>query len=160
MPQVYLSIGSNQQREQNIRSAITALRTRYGKVECSTVYESTAVGFDGDDFYNLVARFETGDSAQQVNEYLKEIEQSQGRDRNSPKFSDRSIDLDLLLWGDLIEPLLDIPRAEIADYAFVLRPLSEMAPDELHPQLGRSYHELWQGFDQGSQSLWPVELVL
>jgi 2-amino-4-hydroxy-6-hydroxymethyldihydropteridine diphosphokinase len=89
---------------------------------------------------------------------LRAIEEAHGRLRDGPKFSSRTLDIDLLTLGDQVVHAgkLELPRDEILKYAFVLRPLADVAPEERHPLVGRSYRELWQGFDQAAQPLWPV----
>jgi 2-amino-4-hydroxy-6-hydroxymethyldihydropteridine pyrophosphokinase len=158
MARVYVSIGSNIGREQNIRAGVAELRARFGTLILSSVYESEAVGFDGDSFYNLVAGFDTALAPQQVAEALRVIEEAHGRVRNGPRFSSRTLDIDLLLYDDLIlhEGKLEIPRDEITKNAFVLWPLAEIAPQLKHPQQGVTYGELWATFDRQSQPLWPV----
>lgn len=158
MARVYVSIGSNIEREQNIRAGVTDLRGRFGTLILSSVYESEAVGFAGDSFYNLVAGFDTALTPQQVASELRAIEEAHGRVRNGPRFSSRTLDIDLLLYDDLVlhEGKLDIPRDEITKNAFVLWPLAEIAPQLKHPQLGVSYGEMWEVFDKQSQPLWPV----
>ncbi len=159
MSRVLVSIGSNVDRERTIRSGVAALHERFGEVVCSRVYESSAVGFDGDNFLNLVARFETDLDVHRINEIIHEIEDQHGRDRSSPRFSSRSLDIDLLLVDQLIleQPGLSIPRGEITQNAFVLWPLAELEPDGVHPQLGESYTDMWAGFELGDQRLWPIE---
>jgi 2-amino-4-hydroxy-6-hydroxymethyldihydropteridine diphosphokinase len=158
MARVYVSIGSNIGREQNIRSGVADLRACFGELVLSSVYESEAVGFDGDSFYNLVAAFDTALSPQQVADALHAIEERHGRLRNGPRFSSRTLDIDLLLYDNLVlqEGKLDIPRDEITRNAFVLWPLAEIAAQLHHPQLGVSYGALWEAFDKQSQPLWPV----
>jgi len=158
MARVFVSIGSNIEREANIRAGVTALRACFGPLQLSSVYESEAVGFDGENFYNLVAGFDTELSPQAVAEELRRIEDEHGRTRSGPRFSSRTLDIDLLLYDDLIlrEDKLDIPRDEITKNAFVLWPLAEIAPTLKHPQNGKSYAELWQAFDRQSQPLWAV----
>jgi 2-amino-4-hydroxy-6-hydroxymethyldihydropteridine diphosphokinase len=158
----YISIGSNIAPEENIRSAISALRCRYAELELSPVYESKAVGFEGDDFFNLVAAFETDEGMQRIAAQLRELEDAHGRVRSGERFSARPLDLDLLLYGDTVVALpgLVLPRPEITEHAFVLLPLAQIAPRRRHPVIGLTYAELWERFDHSGQPLWPVDLHL
>jgi 2-amino-4-hydroxy-6-hydroxymethyldihydropteridine diphosphokinase len=144
---VYIGLGSNVDREKNIPLAVREMRKVFGELELSPVYESAAVGFDGSDFLNLVAGFETESDVNEVVEALREIEDNLGRDRRQPRFSPRPIDLDILTYDDLEidESGLQIPRDEILENAFVLRPLQDIAAGVLHPVLKQSYRELWAG---------------
>jgi len=162
MPRVWVSIGSNIDREQNIPAAVARLRARFGALRLSRVYESPAVGFEGGAFYNLVAGFETDKAPVDVIAGLRAIEDGLDRVRVGPKFSSRTIDIDLLTYGDEVvdQGRLHLPRDEILKYAFVLGPLAEVAPEERHPVRGRSYRELWEAFDKDGQPLTPLELDL
>jgi len=159
MVRVYVSVGSNIDRERNVKGALEDLQKEYGAIEQSRIYETQAVGFDGDPFYNLVVAFDTDQSPQQVAEVLRHIEDAHGRDRDTGKFSSRSLDLDLLLYDDLVldEPDLHLPRKEILEYAFVLRPLAEIAGDKKHPVTGFSFAAIWDEFDPTAQPMWPLE---
>ena len=159
MSWVYISVGSNIEPAVNIRSAILDLRKHYPELVVSSVYESEAVGFDGDNFYNLVVGFETAEDVRQVAQRLRSIEDGHARDRKGPKFSSRTIDLDLLLYDDVIinDDSLNIPRDEISKNAFVLWPLAEIAGGVVHPQFKQAIATMWQAFDKDSQSLWPVD---
>ena len=152
---VWLGLGSNIDAENNIRSAITALKEQYKQLIISPVYQSKAVGFEGDNFLNLVIGIDTDESLQQLFSVLKSIEADHGRSREAEKFSARTLDIDILTYGnlDLTEQGIDIPRHEILTYAFVLKPLADVAPNELHPHIGLTYQKLWDGFDQQSQTL-------
>ncbi len=164
MRRVYISIGSNIERDTSIRSGVAALREHFGGLTLSTVYESRAVGFEGDDFYNLVAGFDTALDAVAANSVLRDIEHRHGRVRGGSGFSSRTLDLDLLLYGDLVscENGLALPRGEITKYAFVLCPLAEIAGQMRHPVSGASYADLWRAFalkgtsEHGLQALRPV----
>ncbi len=158
--QVYLSIGSNIDPVENIQAGLAALQQHYGELSLSAVYETEAVGFEGDNFYNLVVGLTTTESPSEIANALREIEHQQGRLRSGERFSSRTLDIDLILYGDLVlkTEQLEIPRDEILKYAFVLGPLAELAPDVQHPVTGQSYAELWAGFDQQSQPMWQVEL--
>jgi 2-amino-4-hydroxy-6-hydroxymethyldihydropteridine diphosphokinase len=159
MARVYVSIGSNIDREANIRGGVADLQERFGELTLSSVYESEAVGFDGDNFYNLVAAFDTGLDVLEVARVLREIEDAHGRTREGPRFSSRTLDIDMLLYDELLlqQGKLELPREEITKNAFVLWPLAEIAPELEHPVLHQTYAELWAAFDKDKQSLWPVE---
>ncbi len=158
MTRVYVSIGSNINRDENIRGGVADLRAHYGELTLSTVYESESVGFDGDNFYNLVAAFDTNEAVGEVAWVLHEIENTHGRTREGPRFSSRTLDIDMLLYDDLVlhDCKLELPRDEITKNAFVLWPLAEIAPSLKHPVLKRTYAELWAAFDKEKQPLWPV----
>ena len=160
MAEVYVSVGSNVEPERQVRSCLRALRERFGPLRVSTIYRSKAVGFTGADFLNLVVQFDTDEDVRHVVSRLHELEEAHGRHRDGPKFSDRSLDLDLLLYDDLVlaEPGLRLPREEITRYAFVLRPLAELAGERRHPVLGRTFSELWQAMAVHAEPLVPVTL--
>jgi 2-amino-4-hydroxy-6-hydroxymethyldihydropteridine diphosphokinase len=158
MPKVFVGIGSNIDRERSVRDGVADLRDQYGNVQLSSVYESDAVGFDGDAFYNLVAAFDTDDSIDAVVAKLAQIEDQHGRVRNGERFAARTLDLDLLLYGDEIitTDSYHVPRDEIPRYAFVLWPLAEMAPGDVHPEIGENYAAMWEKFDKRNQALRPI----
>lgn len=158
MPDVFLSIGSNIEREKHIPSALRELEERVGSLTVSGVYESEAVGFEGARFYNLVAAFSTELPVSEIAKILSEIENNHGRTRDCKKFSSRTLDIDLILYGDevLQEGKLTLPREDITRYAFVLEPLAEIAPNRKHPVIGETYAELWAKFDKTSVNQWRV----
>lgn len=157
MPRVYVSIGSNVEREKNIRGAMRALKQRYPDVAHSSVYQSKAQGFEGEDFYNLVAVFRTDESLERLRAALAQIEAAHGRTRDGPRFGARTLDIDILLYGDTIrhDDHFNIPRQEITEYAYVLRPLAELAPRQPHPVSGMAFADLWRDFgkDRGVQKI-------
>jgi len=158
MAQVYVSIGSNIERERNIESALQALTAAYGELRQSSVYESAAVGFDSAPFYNLVVAFQTEASPQSVQETLHRIEDKQGRSRTAA-LAARTLDLDLLLYDDLVIQAgkLVLPRSDIDRYAFVLGPLAEIAGERRHPVTGIRYADMWSAFDTAGQELQRVD---
>ena len=156
MTRIYISIGSNINRSFHIQAAVSSLKQYFGPLSLSTVYESEAVGFAGDAFYNLVAGADTTFSVAECVSLFKQIEDAYGRDRSSARFSARTLDLDLLTYGDIIcENPIILPRPEITENAFVLLPLSELAANDIHPSSGKTYASLWQQYDK-QQKLWPV----
>ena len=160
MPWVWVSIGSNIDREHNICASIAALREHFGRLKCSPVYETPAEGFAGDPFLNLVAGFATELAPEQLHEALRDIELAHGRVRGAEKFSSRTLDIDALTYGEQVtsDGGKALPRDEILKYAFVLKPLADVAGDERHPQLQRSYAELWRDFAGSRAGLLPVRL--
>jgi 2-amino-4-hydroxy-6-hydroxymethyldihydropteridine diphosphokinase len=160
MPQVFVSIGSNIDRENNIRGAIHALRTHYGSLTLSRVYESKAEGFTGDNFYNLVVAFDTSETIEQIKENLRRIETQFGRERSGNRHGSRTLDLDLLLYGDAVrhDATVNLPHPDIGRYAFVLGPLAEIAPQRRHPETGQSLARMWEKFDKSGQKIQAIEL--
>ena len=158
MARVYMSLGSNIDPEKNLRLGVAELRRRYGDVDVSAVYRNQAVGFEGADFLNLVAGFESESSPLEICEAIEAIHNLVGRDRDAGKWESRPLDIDLLLYNDLVmdERPVRVPRSDVLEYSFVLRPLAELAPDLVHPVTGRTMLEHWQEFDASSH---PLEMV-
>ncbi|MBD3666723.1 MAG: 2-amino-4-hydroxy-6-hydroxymethyldihydropteridine diphosphokinase [Kangiella sp.] len=156
---IFISIGSNQDAARQIRYGVQRLDEMFSHLKLSKVYESEAVGFEGDNFLNLVAKAETKLTIAQVEQIFKGIEKEAGRRRDVPKFSDRALDIDLLLYDDVIcEQPIHLPRGEILHHAFVLQPLAEIEPLRKHPVVRKTYQELWQAFDKkDQQKLWAIE---
>ena len=146
MSTAWLGLGSNVNADENIRAGIAELQNQFENVILSPVYTSAAVGFEGGDFINLVARVETVMQPLELRQYLRDLEDRYGRKRDVPKFSDRVLDVDILLYDDLVvfSPLLEIPRAEILKFSHVLKPLADLDPDLLHPSELRTIAEIWQ----------------
>ena len=143
MTRVYVSIGSNVDRERHVRDAVAALRAAFGELTLSSVYETRAVGFDGEPFYNLAVGFDTAEDVEQVLARLKAIERRAGRRPGQKRFGPRTLDIDVLTFGTLCsDGPVELPRGEILREAYVLHPLAEIAPDERHPVLGERYRDL------------------
>lgn len=146
MSTAWLGLGSNVDAENHIRAGIRELQQDFENVSLSPVYSSTAVGFEGDDFINLVARVETDMHPLALRDYLRDLEDRFGRKRGVAKFSDRTLDIDILLYDDLVlfSPKLEIPRAEIMKFAHVLKPLADLDPELEHPIELRPMAEIWK----------------
>lgn len=162
MARVYIGVGSNVDHDHNIREGVKVLKQQFGELVISPVYESTSVGFDSDNFLNLVIGFDTGLELTTLAKALREIEYKFGRSRKEPRFSPRTLDIDILLYDDVIthEGYLQVPRDDIDKYAFVLRPLADIAADMKHPLTGQRYSDLWNAFDQTGQELWHIDIDL
>jgi len=156
----YLGLGSNVDARNNISSGIDALRLAFDRVELSPIYQTAAFGFEGDDFINLVARIETEMSPLRLKEFLNGLEDQHDRNRSAPRYSDRTLDIDILLYDDLylLSPALSIPRGEILSAAHVLKPLADLAPELVHPICRESIIGLWNGFPGREVSLLLIEL--
>jgi len=162
MPVAYLGLGSNLDAEQNLRLASRELRNRFSLQKISTAYRSKALGFDGADFLNAVACIETELTLQELCRELELIHEVAGRRRRPEKFISRSLDIDLLLYDQLVlnEPPIRLPREDVLQYSFVLRPLAEIAPDYRHPVTGKLLSEHWREFDAASHPLTRVDVTL
>jgi len=151
MANIHINIGSNQNRRQNISAAIEALRLVFLDIKISSIYQSPAEGFEGDDFYNVGVNASTDLSVKETAKVLRDIEQTQGRDRTQPKFSSRKIDLDLVLYDDVIDQKANLPRDDILKYAFVLAPLAELSAELIHPAKQQTYQSLWESFQSSNE---------
>jgi 2-amino-4-hydroxy-6-hydroxymethyldihydropteridine diphosphokinase len=155
VPAVYVAAGSNVAPEGNLTRAMAALAREFPGVRFSPAYRNRAVGFEGADFINLVAGFETSLPLHEVLGRLHAIEAECGRTRDAPRWAPRSMDLDVLLYGDLVceEPGLKLPRPDLLKRAYMLGPLAELAPEVMHPTAGLSVGELWRRFDREAHPL-------
>lgn len=159
MSRVYLSLGSNIEREKYLRAAVAALESRYGMLLISPVYESEAVGFSGDNFFNLVVGLDTEKTVGVLASELRALEEAHGRDRQAPKFSARTLDIDILTYGNACGEIdgVRLPRDEILKNAFVLEPLADIAANDRHPETVRTFAEHWEAYDKQRQKLWGVD---
>ncbi len=144
MAKVWFSIGSNINREKNVKFAISHLKKKYGPVTFSPVYETKAVGFIGNDFYNLVGSFTTELSIHQLRDQFDRFEQQTGRIKTGHHFEDRTLDLDILFYDEIQyqDDRITIPHPDVVEYDFILLPLSELSPDFTHPILGETLKTL------------------
>ena len=159
---VYIGIGSNLEKEKNIRSCIALLHKNYQSIVVSPVYETQSMGFDGPNFYNLVSSFDTEQDIYALKEQLKKIENKHGRNFNETKFSSRTLDIDILYYDDLVlsNDKIDIPRKEIIEYDFVLKPLIDIAGDFIHPSLNISHLEIMKNHNIKKQIISEISLDL
>ena len=159
MNRVYLGVGSNVDRNANICAGLHALEAACGSLRLSSVYESAAQGFDGDPFLNLVVGLDTALGVGELFNDLRTLEFDMGRPTQATRFSPRTLDIDILCYADLhgVVEGVALPRSEVTENAFVLRPLSELAPDDIHPPTGKSYAALWKNYPIEQQPLSRVD---
>jgi 2-amino-4-hydroxy-6-hydroxymethyldihydropteridine diphosphokinase len=160
MARAYLSLGSNQEPLRYLNAALAELRERFGDIVVSPAYRSRSVGFDGADFVNLAVCVDTDLSPQILNDWLHALEDRHGRRRDVPRYSDRTLDVDIVLYDDLVmngDGHLQLPRKELK-HAFVLRPIADIAPMLRHPLSGDTMAALWSAFPADSEPLERIEL--
>lgn len=160
MPEVFVAAGSNVRPRTHLRAALAALAAVWPDLLVSRAWSNAAIGFAGEDFINLVAAFDTDEPPAQVQERLKAIEQASGRERGAKKWAPRTLDLDLLLYGDLAGQFAGatLPHADLTERAYVLGPLAELAPEMRHPVTGETFGALWKKFDRSAHPMREVSL--
>lgn len=158
MARVYVAAGSNVDPQANLARAVTELARVFGPLRISPWYRNRAVGFEGEDFINFVFGFDTDLSVHETLERLRAVEGLCGRPRDAPKWAPRSMDLDVLLYDDLVLETSEIrlPRPDLLVRPYMLRPLADIAPNLRHPTQGRTMSELWAGFDQPGHEMIAV----
>ena len=159
---VYIGIGSNVDREKNIKSCISKLNSKYKNITLSPIYETEPMGFKGPNFYNLVCYFETQDDVFKLKEDMRDIEKDHGRNFNETKFSSRTLDIDILYFNDLVinDEKIQIPRKEIIEYDFVLKPLVDIAPEFVHPELNITNFKIFKEYTISKLIIAKVELEI
>ena len=147
---VYVGVGSNIRPERHVPQSLALLRAAFGDLRVSSVYECPPLGFDGDAFHNLVVSFETALGIEGLMARLRGIEEACGRRRGAWEPPSRTLDLDLLLYGDVVSAGngIELPRRDVLAYAFVLAPLAEIAPAVRHPVAQRTFADLWSEFEE------------
>lgn len=160
MPVVYLGLGSNTQPDHHLPLGVAELARRFTLVAVSSVYRNAAVGFDGPEFLNAVAGVKTEMTIASITRELNDIHDLAGRRRGKSAYESRTLDIDLLLYGDAVVPEWRVPRADVLEYSFVLRPLAEIAPDLRHPVTGKTMAAHWSEFDQALHPLREDSLIL
>ena len=158
--QAYVAAGSNVDPIVNLRRALDLLAARYDTLRVSPAYRNAAVGFTGDDFVNLAIEITTAQPVRELLGDLHAVEEACGRARLAPRWAPRSMDLDVLLYGDLVvnEPDLKLPRPDLVKRAYMLKPMVDLAPDLRHPTLKTTLRELWRSFDSTAFALTPIDL--
>jgi 2-amino-4-hydroxy-6-hydroxymethyldihydropteridine diphosphokinase len=162
MAKIYLGLGSNVDPHKYLRLGIRELGAQFGVLELSNVYRSKAVGFEGEEFLNLVVGLETEMSPLEIHEVIEKMHIVAGRQRGESRYAPRTLDIDLLLYDDLVlkEAPLSLPRVDILKYSFVLGPLAEIAPDLRHPETGKLITEHWAEFDKNSHPLAAADFAM
>lgn len=158
MPKVFVSIGSNMDREANIRGGVEKLGEVFGALQVSPVYECPAHGFNGSDFYNLAVGFDSGLALSALLAETKTLEQLFERQRDTERYAPRSLDIDVLLYGCLRDGRRGIPSPDLLNYPFVLKPMVDIAASLCHPVTGLTLGEHWNRFDKAGLSLREVPL--
>jgi 2-amino-4-hydroxy-6-hydroxymethyldihydropteridine diphosphokinase len=161
MTEVFVAAGSNVEPIKNLKLALAQLERSEHALRISPAYRNQAVGFSGEDFVNLVVGFTTNDDVIQVRERLQKIETLCGRPRDAPKWAARSMDLDILLFGDDVrnEPGLVLPRPDLVRRPYMLKPTADIAPDFMHPTLRKTMRELWDEFEGKDHQMNVIEIA-
>jgi len=160
MTTVLLSLGSNLRPQHYLHLAVEVLRERFGQLRVSPAYRTPAVGFDGPDFLNNAVMLDTAMPLAELDRWLHQVEDAHGRDRSGPRFSDRTLDIDVVYYGDLVVEgpgHLRIPRPELK-HAFVLKPLADIAPEFVDPVQQRTLAQMWRAHPQYGDAFDTVEL--
>ena len=147
MAKVYIGVGSNIDKHLHIPKVLQELQDKFNELEISPIYQTSAIGFEGEDFYNLVVGLTTNLSPVEMYDQLRQLEAEHDRERYSEnQFVSRTFDLDQLLYDDLQidDGKICIPNPDIIDYVFVLKPLVDIAPEVIHPTLQLSMRQIWQ----------------
>lgn len=161
MARIYLSLGSNIQAETHILQGLDALAKQFGELILSPAVESEPVGFVGDNFINLMAVIHTDLPLKTLSQQLRQIEFDYGREINAPKFSGRTLDIDVVM-VDRLEGAhegLTLPRKDLFEHGYMLYPMSLMEPELVPPGQNLTTEQLWQDFSHDDQKLWLTPLV-
>lgn len=161
MAEAYVAAGSNVRPRASLTRSLALLGQEFPGLRASRAYSNPAVGFEGDDFINLVVSFPAGLPTEALLERLKAIERACGREPGAPKWGPRTLDLDLLLHGDRVGRIAGktLPHPDLLTRAWVLGPLAELAPALVHPVARERIDSLWRRFDRGAHPLSPVTLA-
>lgn len=160
MADAYVAAGSNVRPRASLLRALALLGGEFPGLRASQAYSNAAVGFEGDDFINLVVSFPADIPTEDLLDRLKATERTCGREPGAPKWGPRTLDLDLLLHGDRVGRVggKSLPHPDLLTRAWVLGPLAELAPALMHPVARERIDDLWRRFDRGAHPLTPVAL--
>ncbi|MDG3089098.1 2-amino-4-hydroxy-6-hydroxymethyldihydropteridine diphosphokinase [Vibrio hannami] len=148
MTTAYIGVGTNIEREKHTRAAIEELSKLDSALRVSPIYECKAVGFGGSAFYNFVIELNTSLTLTEFSQKLRKIELKWGRKENAQKYQDRTLDLDIILFGKQISKANPIvPRDDIYKYPFVIQPLCDLAPGLVLPESGDKVCDIWAQMD-------------
>ena len=158
--EVFLSLGSNINPEENLQYACRELKKTFGNIQVSSVYRNKPIGFEGNDFLNMVVKVKSTLNPNEILNFLRGLEAATGRDTATGTFDSRTLDIDMILYHNLVHPEkpFKIPRQDIELYSFVLCPLAEIDPDGIHPVIGKTFKDLWEDFDQEEHLLEKISL--
>jgi 2-amino-4-hydroxy-6-hydroxymethyldihydropteridine diphosphokinase len=162
LPKVFVAMGSNIDASSRMLQAALALKSHFADVRFSGCYRNPAFGFNGPDFINAAAGFESRFSIVQLLQIMRGIEAQCGREASAPKWLPRAMDLDLLLYGEVVGagPGYTLPRPDLVKRVYMLGPLSELAPTAIYPPDGPTIGELWQQFPRSEHTLERLTLDL
>ena len=158
--EVFLSLGSNTDPEKNLRYACRELKKAFGNIQISSVYRNKPIGFQGNDFLNMVVKVKSSFNPDEMLDFIRGLEAATGRNIGTGAFDSRTLDIDMLLYGNLVhqEKPFQVPRIDIELYSFVICPLAEIDPDGIHPVIGKTFKDLWASFDQAEHPLNKVSV--
>jgi len=159
---VFVAAGSNLEPEKHLVRACADIKHSWHDAVFSRAYRNVAVGFDGPDFINLVLGFTTPQPLDAVIARLRAIETQCGRPRFAPKWASRTMDLDVLLFGDRVEKTTEytLPRPDLLKRPYMLGPMAEIAPEVMHPTANKTIGKLWEEFDGDGHAMTAVELEM
>jgi len=158
---VFVAAGSNLEPEKNLVRACADISHSWHDAVFSRAYRNVAVGFEGPDFINLVLGFTTLQPLEAVIARLRAIETQCGRPRYAPKWASRTMDLDVLLYGDRVEKTTEytLPRPDLLKRPYMLGPMAEIAAEVVHPTANKTIGQLWEEFDRDGHVMSAVELI-
>lgn len=143
MALVVLDLGTNIDREESLVGALERLADHVNLRRASSVFKTVPVGMANQpDFYNVSLEIETDKSVDELRDVARQIEDDMGRDRTGPKFGPRNIDIDIVIYGDMVDSEKKIPHPQSTRELFVVAPMAELMPESMHPEAKKTWKEL------------------